>query len=75
MTKRIISIYANWRNDVLFLIMAAVVVCLFSEADGIASLLAVKAAGLALGGLGALLFMRWRAAGKIPELEAMAGEE
>lgn len=73
--KKIISLYINWRNDILFAIMATGLVLLFAECESILTLLATKIAAIGCGFVFAALFAKWETEGKLTELSNLVNEE
>lgn len=73
--KKFFSIYANWRADVLFAIMAVGLVLLFAENDSIGELIATKIAAIVCGIIFSALFSKWETEGKLTELTDFIKEE
>lgn len=73
--EKYISIYKNWRNDVLFAIFAVSLFFLFGDTNNTLMLLLTKT--FALVGFTAFykLFKHWDSLGKIKELSDLAKEE
>lgn len=73
--KKIIGLYLNWRNDVLFAVLMAGLILLFSECDSFNTLVLTKTGAVVCGFVFAGLFSKWETEGKIKELSDFINEE
>lgn len=73
--RRIISLYLNWRNDVLFAVLMAGLILLFAECENFTTLMLTKVGAVLCGFVFAGLFTKWETEGKIKELSDFINEE
>lgn len=73
--KKIISLYTNWRNDVLFGLLAVGLLMLFAEYESLLTLLVTKIAAIGCGIIFSALFSKWETEGKLTELTDFIKEE
>jgi cytochrome c oxidase assembly factor CtaG len=67
--KQLLSIYTNWRFDVIILIAAVALILFFSEADTLMLFFVSKVLAFVLGLIAACLACLW--ADKLPEVDSL----
>lgn len=78
MIKKISSLYTNWRNDVLFVLAVAALLCILSGLEyGTITLtfLLVKLLGFALIAIAVSLFRHWDGKGLLRDINDYCNEE
>lgn len=73
--KRILEIFTNWRNDVLFALFAIALTLLLSEAETLTSFLISKLIGVIAAYIFCRLFIFWDKQGQIKDLTDIAADD
>lgn len=73
--KRILEIFTNWRNDVLFALFAIALTLLLSEAETFTSFLISKLIGVIAAYIFCRLFIFWDKQGQIKDLTDIAADD
>lgn len=73
--KKYLSIYTNWRNDVLFALFCIALFLIAGDSESTVTFILSKVAGAAIGFAAYKLFNYWNERGEIKELTALAIEE
>lgn len=70
--KKLLSVYLNWRLDVIFIIAGIALFLLYCEADSILLLILSKIAAIVVGSFTLMLCCLW--SDKLPEIEDIYNE-
>lgn len=73
--KKYLSIYANWRNDVLLAIFGISLFLFFGETDSLLVIVLTKLISILGFSIFGSLFKYWKEQGKINELSSLANED
>jgi hypothetical protein len=73
--KKFISIYANWRNDVLFALLFIAAFLLLGDCTNMLIYILTKIIGAAIAYAIYRLYRYWNVKGDIPELNILCKEE